>query len=52
MGAFVKGMVERPGLCVLAWSRGFKNWYLKKGFFLRVSKVVKTKRYKKRINNK
>jgi len=26
MGAFVKGMVERRRLCILAWCRGFKNW--------------------------
>ena len=32
MDAFVKGMVERPGLCVLAWGRGFKNWYVKRTF--------------------
>ena len=32
MGAFVYGMVERFGLCVLAWCRGFENWNLRKGF--------------------
>ena len=32
MGAFVKGIAERRGLCVLAWCRGFKDCNLKRGF--------------------